>query len=136
MNRAEKFLKLAYKHTFESLHSFPMAAVLADGRRVISIGINRTKTHPKQHQRVGAAGNLYGYNRPHAELDCLIRANYEDIAGSTIYIARRKKNMDLGIAKPCVICFDLLKKYKIKHIYYTVDHPILTSGVWYEHIAL
>lgn len=136
MNRIERLLRRTYEHTFQSQHKFPMAALLADGPRVLSLGVNQIKEHPLQQKRKNSRGFLYGRGQPHAELDCLIRAYYPHIAGSVMYVARRKKNLDIGLAKPCPACQELLVKYGIRRVYYTIDHPLLEKGKWYERLDL
>ena len=74
----------------------------------------------------------YGKNHPHAELDCLIRAPYGEIDGCTMYIVRRKRNMDFGIARPCELCQEVLSNYKLRKVYYTVDHSFIKDGEWYS----
>lgn len=114
-----------------------MAAVLAQGNRIIAIGINReNKTHPKQNERIRSDGKPCGGHRVHAELDALIRASYELIAGSTIYVARRKKNADIGLAAPCEACMNLLGEYEIRRAFFTVDHTLFQSGEWYRSINI
>lgn len=136
MNRIERFLRKTYEQTFTSDIRFPTAAILTQGNRIISIGVNRNKTHPKQKERINYLGQCYGKHRPHAEADCLIRANYNSIAGGTLYVARRKQNADFGLAKPCKVCESLLREYEIRRVFYTINHSLLESGSWYDCLYL
>lgn len=121
MGRAERFLSYALLFAAESSHPRQqMAAVLCKGNRVLSWGKNHgVKTHPLQRERIGAHGP-YGKHLIHAELDCLIRANV-DISGSVIYVARRMKNGQAGLACPCSTCVSLLTHYGIRQVVYTVN---------------
>lgn len=135
--RHERLLKLAYQASFRSNYTkFPIAAVLARGNYVISIGINsRTKTHPKQKLRSNPEnGSTYGDHHIHAELDCLIRASYEEIKGASIYIVRRRRDIRYGLAKPCEVCMQELIHYGIKRAYFTTDNNLSSPG--YEIIEL
>lgn len=123
MKRAERFLLAAYKASLSSTGRFPIGAVLTIGSRIISSGFNRTeKSHPKQPSRISYGGRLCA--EPHAELDCLIRAPYERIKGSNIYIARRLNNGDLGLAKPCYRCVHQLKSYGVNRAVYTTSSSL------------
>lgn len=138
MHRIEKFIRIAYKYTFESNHrKFPMAAIAVKGNRVVAVGTNTDcKTHPKQQQRVDRLGICYGSQGPHAELDCLIRASHDQIKGSTVYVARRLKNLDFGLAKPCYTCLVHLRNYGVKRVHYTLTHSLLKEGQWYGSIYM
>lgn len=133
MKRDERFIRLAYENTFKSNHNkFPMSAVLVSGSRILSIGTNKpNKTHPRQMGRMG--NNGYFRSPIHAEFDCLIRAPEELIEGSTIYIARHKKNLDFGLAKPCSGCYSVLAHYKVKRAVFTLDQHF-NETPWYEEI--
>lgn len=131
--KIERIMKVAYRATFRSEHDQAMAAVLVKGSRIISVGINYlNKTHPDQKERVCRNGRIVSNNRIHAELDALIRADHENIIGSTLYVIRRKKNMDLGLARPCTACAELVKSYGIKKIVYSTDTSILSVANYQE----
>lgn len=128
-NKINRIMKVAYKATFKSAHDQPMAAVLVKGNRILSVGINQTeKTHPEQKERVGRTGRIVSSKKIHAELDALIGADYANIRGSTIYVVRRKKNMDFGLARPCASCEALLKSYGIKKVVYSINAPLISNN--------
>ena len=89
-----------------------MAAVLVKGNRVLSFGINRYKTHPLQ------VSNRFT-NSIHAEVDCLTKAPYDSIKGSTIYVCRRKALGELGNARPCKGCEAHLRKLGVSKVVYS-----------------
>lgn len=131
--KIERIMKVAYRATFRSEHYQAMAAVLVKGNRILSIGVNNpNKTHPEQKDRIANKGRLVSNKTIHAELDALIRANHENIRGSTLYVIRRKKNMDLGLARPCAACAALVKSYGIKKIVYSTDTSILSVANYQE----
>lgn len=119
MKRDEKLLRLAYRHSLQSKHKFPMVGLLAQGKRVISIGVNSDKTHPKQTPRKNSNGTSYGRHQIHAERDCLLRAPYEQIDGSTLYVLRRLSTGITGLAKPCYVCEKLIFDTNIRRVVYT-----------------
>jgi deoxycytidylate deaminase len=117
--RHHKIIKALYKRTFRSKHKQPMAAAIVVGNRIISFGINQNiKGHPKQQPRPGWIRQA----SIHAELDALIRADYNLISGSAVYVVRRKIiDGSYGLARPCNGCLKLLIDYGIKKIIYTID---------------
>lgn len=138
MDRHERLLRIAYENTFRSDHSvYPMSAVLARGNKIISIGVNHeAKTHPKQKLRKNVEGQFVGGHKIHAELDALIRAPGDKIRGSSIYVARRLKNMDFAMAKPCDVCMCELLSYGVKDVYYTVSRSLTCCDVWWDHFKI
>lgn len=130
MRREERFLLAAYKASLQSRNKFPIGAVLVVGHRIISWGHNRTKSHPKQPSRISFSGRLC--TEPHAELDALIRAPYEMIKGSSIYVARRMKNGNVGLSRPCYRCTMLLENYGVKKATYTTGGSI--DNLLYEDV--
>ena len=114
MSRDKKFMELAYNKTFESDHKYAMSAILVRGNRILSWGNNREKTHPIQKNYDFRCQSL------HAEVDALIRAPYEQIKGSTIYVCRRLVNGHYGLAKPCNGCYMTLERYGIKKVVYSI----------------
>lgn len=81
--------------------------------RVVGLGFNiGNKTHPK---------SSHPYKSIHSELAALLDAG--SLAhGGTAVIARKYKNGQLALAKPCQYCYQLLQQMKIKKIIYTVSN--------------
>ena len=114
MNRSKKFITLACQISKLSNHRFRVGAVITKGRRVIGVGCNKIKTHPKQrNQYTGEMGE-----RIHAELSSIINAG-RSLRGCVIYIARIKKNGDLAMARPCEFCMDHIEEAGIKKIVFS-----------------
>lgn len=130
--RHHRIMRALYKQTFRSDHKLPMAAAVVRGCRIVSFGINRVgKSHPEQKGR----SNWQPIKIPsiHAELDALIRADYELIEGSTIYVVRRKRSDDsFGMARPCERCLILLKDYGIDKIVYSISSLIEDEDCFME----
>lgn len=113
MTRDEKFINLALKIAQKSEHHFPIGAIIAYGSCVLSIGINKYRTHPRQ-------DNQYTKQKAtsiHAELDAIISCH--NTKGATIYVARSLFNGSNGLAKPCKFCQDIIRTAGIKKIVYT-----------------
>lgn len=109
-------IQIALANPIEKLPQ--LGAVLAYRKRVISIGMNRSKTHPFQ--------KLHAKNIDaiclHAEIDAIknaIKQGVTDFSGLTLYVARVKKDLTTGLAKPCKGCQRAIDKYGIKEVVYT-----------------
>jgi deoxycytidylate deaminase len=135
MARENRFMKIAFDRTIRSGHPVSMAAVLVKSGKIISIGHNKTKTHPKQRNRINDHGIEYGNNNIHAEVDALVRAPWGKIPGSTIYVARRTRSDLPGIARPCSSCVDFLSDYGVKRAYYTINRSV-TEHDWFDLVNL
>jgi deoxycytidylate deaminase len=90
-----------------------VGAVIAK-KSPISVGFNVNRTHPR-------------YNNPdmslgvsiHAEMAALISAGMK-VDGCDIYVYRELDSGIPGLAKPCGMCYNELKKHGIKKIYYSI----------------
>lgn len=60
----------------------------------------------------------------HAEAKTLRKAGL----GATIWVSRVMANNSLGMAKPCETCQKLIRKYKVKKVYYSISDD--EYGVW------
>lgn len=94
-----------------------MAAVITRRSKVISIGLNKHKTHPmaKRFQKHSKAECL------HAEIDAIRNAikNGETLQNCSIYVARVLKNNQLALAMPCEGCKDAIDTYGISNTFWT-----------------
>lgn len=91
-----------------------MAAIITDGKRIVSTGFNSRRTHPlaARFQRNPAALCI------HAELAAIVNAR-EPIAGMTMYVARVLKSGEPALAKPCVGCERAIAAFGIKDVTWT-----------------
>jgi deoxycytidylate deaminase len=115
MSRDEKFIKLAIQISELSDHRMRMGAVITKGNRIMGVGNNKRKSHPKQinHHTFKIAQGL------HAERSAIINAKRKDLSGCTIHIARLTKCGEPAMAKPCDQCMAYIKETGIKRIVYT-----------------
>lgn len=69
------------------------------------------------------------YRSVHAELHAIIRApRRDDLVGGTIYIATvRARTNTIGLAKPCMLCENLLYEVGISRVIFTTN-----AGKWEE----
>jgi deoxycytidylate deaminase len=99
-------------------------AVIVSRRRLISSGVNRFRTHPKQKKY-----SPFRYEcrhdaetdegRVHAEMDAIIKAGRANLEGSSIYVYREDMHGKIADSKPCGACMQAIRDKGIKNVYYT-----------------
>jgi len=102
-------IRQAIKVAETSLHKQRVGAVIAKGSRVISVGSNSYKTHPR---------STSPYKTIHAEFSAILRADKE-LRGATLYVVRLLATGDLGLAKPCPDCRRFIEQMNLKKIIYS-----------------
>ena len=94
--------------------------------KIISTGYNSDKTHPVQRKYNKLRFNVnegYSPDRLHAEIHALISIANMDIDWSkvSIFIYRKMKSREFGMARPCPSCMAYIKHLGIRTIVYTTD---------------
>ena len=90
---------------------FFLGAALYYKRTLLSTGANKSTTHPIMKERT--------YKETlHAEMQAILRAPSIP-KGSIIYVYRFRKCGTPGMAKPCNICMEFIRKTGIKKVVYT-----------------
>ena len=128
-----QYLKLAIKqanqHVYDSNIEYRLCAVVVKGGNVISIGFNQRKTNAfVEHY----TDKIRGYERDfclstHAEMHAVSQARANtDLRGCKIFVARIRPDKSptkhvSGLARPCLICQNVLYSYGIKKAFYTID---------------
>lgn len=103
---------------------YHLAAILRRKGRVVRVGINSSKTHPR-FTRTYPDGSIASHM--HAEMDALRFSQ----PGDTLEVMRFKKCEDgLAMAKPCQYCMRHIQHAGIKSVKYT--NP---EGVWEEMVV-
>ena len=116
-----KEVSFALLNEHPSSHRCRHFSFILDGNRIIKIGFNRSKTHPRN--------LLYGYkNRRgetmadqigiHSEMDAVIKLGYSDCAGLSIVNTRINRRNELDMSMPCGGCLDMLQSLNFKDIFY------------------
>jgi len=98
--------------TYAQHHTHKISCVIANGNKVISVGVNKIKTHPR---------SPHPYHMIHAELDAILGCSREELSGATAYIFRQQKNGTPCMSKPCTYCWHFLKECGIKEVVYSCD---------------
>ena len=116
-----KEISFALLNEHPSIHRCRHFSFILDGTKIIKIGFNRDKTHPKnlsydyKNRRGEMMSDQIGI---HSEMDAIIKLGITDCSGLTLINTRINRNNRLDLSKPCRGCTDLLKRLNFKNIYY------------------
>lgn len=113
MCRVNRFMSYAVAEAFKSDEPNRHGCIIVRGRKIISRGWNKSKTHP--------AAKNYHSKHFHAELSAIVAANEGDLEGSDLFVCRiyRRPDGQLGMSRPCKVCMGLIKEAGIRRVYYT-----------------
>jgi deoxycytidylate deaminase len=95
---------------------------ILDRNRIVSIGMNSTKTHP-----MNLKYNYINKNKEkisdivgtHSELNAVIKLGEEDCSRLTLVNTRINRNNLLDHSAPCSGCSDMIHQLNFKNVYYT-----------------
>ena len=116
-----KEISFALLNEHPSLHRCRHFSFILDGPRIIKIGYNRSKTHPRnlKYSYINRNGQYMGDQvGVHSEMDAVIKLGITDCTGLTIVNTRVNRNNQLDMSKPCRGCMDMIKKLNFKSVYY------------------
>ena len=121
----DQALRLGLREAQKVNHLYKLAALVVKKHKIISLGVNRTKSDPLHLQiarmiptyhKAAKAVNL------HAEVSACSGLTDEELKGADIYVMRISKSKIIGNAKPCLACQAWLKSKSIRRAYFTVDY--------------
>jgi deoxycytidylate deaminase len=114
-----KFFDLAKKISKLSDHrNHKLGSVIVRGSKVVSVGTNRVKTHPR---------STHPFRSLHSEMAAILLAK-QDLNDCEIYVYRETKEGIPALARPCVYCFPFIRESGIKKIHYSVAAGYKTEG--------
>ena len=116
-----KFFDLAKKVSKLSNHKHhKIGSVIVRGGKVISVGTNNIKTHPK---------SPHPFFSLHAEMAAILLAK-QDLKGCDLYVFREIKNGALALSRPCQYCMELITTSGIKEVHYTIAEGHETERIY------
>ena len=124
---------IALLSEYERVH---IGCIAIYNNSIISVGWNKSKTHPLQKyynkfRNFNETSNTI--HSIHAEIDCISKIQYMDIKWDKvkIFVYREMLDGNIGMARPCEACMAYIKDMGIKNIYYTTNdgfaHEVLTN---------
>lgn len=123
MKKDQTFISILKKITqdIDCVGNQTLAACIVKKNKIAAFGNNKNKTHPLQSKFTKHPQALY----LHAEIDAIKntikRYGVDYLVGSTLYVARTKKNGSEGLAKPCKGCMQAIESFGIAEVVYTSD---------------
>lgn len=116
----EKYIQMACSYAEKSTMFSRHGCVLVHHGKIISYGVNQLRNYSNDRIIQGCSC--------HAEMDAIRNANKTNVFKKsynlTVYIARFNRNQMYLDARPCILCYQLLKSNGIKTIVYTIDGKI------------
>lgn len=107
----EQLKKVAVRVSKSSNYRYQLGAVIFNKSKIISVGINKTKTHPDLIK-------YFKYATCHAEIDAVLHST-QDVTDCDIYVYRETRDGKVANAKPCPQCVQFLNDNGIKNAYWT-----------------
>ena len=110
------------RDTFEKKYRCNHVALIFKGNKILAIGRNSQKTHPKIKD--------YGYQdfcRLHAELSACIKFGKEDCSKYSMAVLRIDRNGHFNQSCPCESCKGVIRQLGFKKVYFTNEF-----GDWEE----
>lgn len=90
-------------------------AFLIKSNIIEKIGVNKRRTHPE------TSKHPYhdGYVGIHAELDCILKSDKEDLSGYKMLVLRIDRNGKLAMSRPCPGCQSVIKQFNISEVWFS-----------------
>jgi len=114
MNQGHAWLARAMAH--KSTGKFHLGAVLAKGKKVISVGFNNDRTHPRMQKFNPDKSYAPGL---HAEVHSCMGVPDNELRGADLYVVRVTKTGRIAMAMPCAICRKFLSDAGVRRVYYS-----------------
>jgi len=90
-------------------------AFLVKKNKIVKIGWNKNRTHPIIQDHPYHEGRV----GIHAELDCILKYDKEDLSDHEMIVLRLDRKQKLNNSKPCSGCSSLLKQFNINKVYFS-----------------
>ena len=125
-----KFLTLLSKVavTVPPVANARLASAIVYKGDVVTIGVNRRKTHPFQAKYGKNSDSIYLHSETQAILLALKTLTLKELAKSTLYVCRMKyqdsskQNFVFGLSKPCIGCQRAIAEFGIRNVIYSTEN--------------
>jgi len=102
-----------------------IAAGIVYRNNLISIGVNRSKTHPFQKRYCKNEDAIYLHAETDVIKNVINKITLDNLSKCVLYVCRvkiEKGKFVFGIAKPCDGCMKAISTFNIRKVYYTLDN--------------
>ena len=117
LDKHKKLIAFAFSKCLEIPRQKKHCSVILYKRKIISVGINRFKTHPL------AVKHGYLFGEVHSELDALLKCEKRD-SGMELWNFRFNRHGQMRISRPCAKCLPWCLKV-FDRIHYTTNEGIV-----------
>lgn len=105
-------------------HKNHIGCIAVLGNKILSVGFSSKKDHPLQkhyNQYRKFENTNHIVHKLHAEIHCLSTIRNMDINWSKVdlYIYRIRKDIGMGLSRPCPACMAMIRDLGITNIFYT-----------------
>jgi deoxycytidylate deaminase len=90
-------------------------AFLIKSNVIEKIGVNKRRTHPEISKHPYHEGHV----GIHAELDCVLKVDKEDLRDYKMLVLRVDRKNKLNMSKPCPGCLSLINQFNIGEVWYS-----------------
>lgn len=90
-------------------------AFLIKSNVIEKIGVNKRRTHPEISKHPYHEGHV----GIHAELDCVLKVDKEDLRDYKMLVLRVDRKNKLNMSKPCPGCLSLIYQFNISEVWYS-----------------
>lgn len=122
-----KIMNTARNIAISNNENFKIAAIMTYKRSIVSIGVNKLKTHPVQKQFGKNSKSIYLHAEIMAIVSSLNLLNKEDLKRTSLFVFRVKrphktsKEWVDGLACPCDGCKTAIMEFQIPRIVYSTN---------------
>lgn len=90
-------------------------AFLIKSNVIEKIGTNKRRTHPEISKHPYHEGHV----GIHAELDCVLKIDKEDLQDYKMLVLRVDRKNKLNMSKPCPGCLSLINQFNVAEVWYS-----------------
>ena len=98
-------------------------AFLIKSNIIEKIGINKRRTHPEISKHPYHEGHV----GIHAELDCILKIDKEDLHEYKMLVLRVDKKNKLNMSKPCPGCLSLINQFNVGEVWYSDKNGLIVK---------
>jgi len=122
-----EFLGKVAEDSADPLLTARLAAAIVYKGDIVSIGVNKMKSHPFQMRYAKMPKSIFLHAETDAIKNALKRIDQDTLSRSTLYISRiryydnTKQLVTYGLAKPCIGCQRAIATFNIKNVCYSLN---------------
>jgi pyrimidine deaminase RibD-like protein len=117
MRNIFRALASAKEEAKKSKCNYMVGAVVKRKHRTIT----RRHNTDKSHTVISESRHAKKYTRMHAEVRAVLATDRDILTRSTVYVARVTRHGTDALARPCLLCQEIMREAGVKKVYYTIE---------------